>query len=164
MPRNVSRPNVIERRMSRFLREPPSVKSAVQVIVVSTAVVVVGGGIAVRLLDSGEYPNVWVGMWLALQTVATVGYGDVAPAHPSGRLVAVLLMLYGVAFLTVIIAAITSTFIERSRSDRASPEMDDEGRAEAGIEAPLAVIEARLAEIVERLNWIDSTLRKPEGR
>ena len=70
MPR-VARPNLIEWRMSRFLREPPSVRTAAGVIVTATAIVVVGGGVAMWLLDHDEYPNVWVGMWWALQTVTT---------------------------------------------------------------------------------------------
>jgi voltage-gated potassium channel len=115
MPR-VARPNLIERRMSRFLREPPSVRTAASVIVVATAIVVVGGGVAMRLLDHDEYPNVWVGMWWALQTVTTVGYGDVTPRHTSGRIVGAFVMLEGIAFLTIIIAAITSTFVARGGS------------------------------------------------
>ena len=73
--------------MTRFLHEPPSVRGATGVIVTATAVVVAGGGVAMRLLDHAEYSNVWVGMWWALQTVTTVGYGDVTPEHVSGRIV-----------------------------------------------------------------------------
>ena len=65
--------------MTRFLREPPSVRTAASVIVVATAVVVIGSGVLMRVLDHSEYPNIWVGMWWALQTVTTVGYGDVTP-------------------------------------------------------------------------------------
>lgn len=93
--------------MSRFLREPPSVRTAARVIVTATAVVVVGGGVLMRVLDHAEYSNIWVGMWWALQTVTTIGYGDVTPQHTSGRVVAVLVMLEGIAFLTIVIAAIT---------------------------------------------------------
>ena len=46
-------------------------------------------------------------MWWAMQTVTTVGYGDVTPRHTSGRIVAVFVMLEGIAFLTIVIAAIT---------------------------------------------------------
>src|SRR5437868_1202398 len=84
--RRSSRPNPIERRMSRFLREPPSIRIAASVIVTATALVVVGGGVLIRVIDHAEYSNVWVGMWWSLQTVTTVGYGDVTPAHRSGRL------------------------------------------------------------------------------
>ena len=68
--------NLIERRLERFLREPPSVRNAAGVIVIATLVVVVGAGVAISLIDSEEYSNVGIGMWWALQTVTTVGYGD----------------------------------------------------------------------------------------
>src|SRR5262245_22674776 len=106
--------NVIERRLDRFLREPPSVRSAAGVIVLATAVVVVGGGVLIRLIDSEEYPSVGVGMWWALQTVTTVGYGDVTPTHFTGRLVGALVMLEGIAFIAIVTAAITSSFITRA--------------------------------------------------
>jgi len=143
MPR-VARPNLIERRMTRFLREPPSVRTAASVIVTATAIVVVGGGVAMWLLDHDEYPNVWVGMWWALQTVTTVGYGDVTPTHTSGRIVGTFVMLEGIAFLTIIIAAITSTFVARAEAEREAAEAKDEDRAEERIEAALDDVRARL--------------------
>jgi voltage-gated potassium channel len=96
--------NVIERRLERFLREPPSVRNAAGVIVVATAGVVVGGGVLIRLIDPEEYSSVGVGMWWALQTVTTVGYGDVTPTHVSGRLVGALVMLEGTAFIAIVTA------------------------------------------------------------
>ena len=71
--RDVPRPRLIERRMTRFLREPVSVRNAANVIVVATAVVVVVSGVGMSVLDRGEYPNVGRGMWWALQTVTSVG-------------------------------------------------------------------------------------------
>jgi hypothetical protein len=44
--------------MSRFLREPPSVRMAASVIVIATAAVVIGGGVLMRLADQEEYSNV----------------------------------------------------------------------------------------------------------
>src|SRR6185503_17731437 len=68
----VARFNVIERRLERFLQEPASVRNAVGVIVVATILVVVGGGVLIRVLDPDEYADIWTGMWWALQTVTTV--------------------------------------------------------------------------------------------
>ena len=110
----MARWNVIERRLERFLREPPSARNAAAVIVVATALVVVGGGVLIRLLDHEEYPNIGIGMWWALQTVTTVGYGDVTPTHVSGKLVGALVMLEGTAFIAIITAVITSTFVARA--------------------------------------------------
>jgi voltage-gated potassium channel len=151
MPR-VARPNLVERRMSRFLREPPSVRTAASVIVTATAIVVVAGGVAMRLLDQDEYPNVWVGMWWAMQTVTTVGYGDVTPAHTSGRIVAAFVMLEGIAFLTIIIAAITSTFVARAAAERQAANEDTDERTEAAFDdlrARLDRVEAMLSRLTE---------------
>src|SRR6476646_12148963 len=103
--------------MSKFLREPPSIRMAASVIVTATAHVLVGGGVLIRVLDHSEYPDIWVGMWWALQTVTTVGYGDVTPKHSSGRIVASFVMLEGIAFLAIVTAAITSTFVARAERE-----------------------------------------------
>lgn len=130
--------------MSRFLREPPSVRTAARVIVTATAAVVVLGGVLMRVLDHDEYRNIWVGMWWAVQTVTTVGYGDVTPRRTSGRIVAVFVMLEGIAFLTIVIAAITSTFVARAAKEREVAQAADEDAAQTRIEASLERIEHRL--------------------
>ena len=137
--------------MTRFLREPPSVRTAAGVIVTATTVVVVAGGVVMRLLDHAEYSNVWVGMWWALQTVTTVGYGDVTPKNPSGRIVAILVMLQGIAFLAITTAAITSTFVARASKERERAQAADEDDAEVRIEARLLSIDQRLDRVEKML-------------
>lgn len=137
--------------MSRFLREPPSVRTAARVIVTVTAVVVVVGGVLMRVLDHDEYPNIWVGMWWALQTVTTVGYGDVTPRNPSGRIIAAFVMLEGIAFLTIVVAAITSTFVARAAKEREVAQAADEDAAEVRVEARLDGIEQRLDRLEQML-------------
>ena len=122
--------NPIERRLNRFLRNPASVRGAMGVIAVATVVVVVAGGALMRLIDHPEYSTIWVGMWWAIQTVTTVGYGDVTPKNPAGRIVAAFVMLEGVAFLAIITAAITSTFVQRASQIR-SPDEGAEGRGQS---------------------------------
>ena len=145
-------PNLVESRMSKFLREPPSVRLAASVIVTATSLVVVGGGALIRVFDHKEYASIWVGMWWALQTVTTVGYGDVTPKEPIGRLIASLVMLEGIAFLAIITAAITSTFVARAQTERAQAE----GAEEAAFEAR---IEGRLDELDGRFDRLESMLR-----
>ena len=137
----------LERRFSRLLREPPSLRLATGVIVSATAVVLAGSGILIWALDHDEYPNIWVGMWWALQTVTTVGYGDVSPTKPSGRIIATFVMLYGVAFVTIFVAAITSIFVARAAAERGIAE----DQAEQRIEAKLDVIDDRLGRLEELL-------------
>jgi voltage-gated potassium channel len=148
----MARLNVIERRMTRFLKEPPSVRTAAGVIVTATTVVVIGGGVLIRLLDHGEYSDIWVGMWWALQTVTTVGYGDVTPKDPSGRIIAAFVMLQGIAFLAITTAAITSTFVARATKERDMAHAADEDDAEVRIEARLEGIDQRLARLEKMLS------------
>ena len=138
--------------MTRFLSEPPSVRTAAAVIVTATTVVVVAGGVLMRLLDHGEYSDVWVGMWWALQTVTTVGYGDVTPKNPTGRIIAALAMLQGIAFLAVTTAAITSTFVARASKEREKARAADEDDAEVRIEARLVSIDQRLDRLERMLS------------
>ena len=125
----MGRLNLIERRLERFTREPPSVRNATGVIVIATTVVVVGAGVLIRLIDREEYPDVGVGMWWALQTITTVGYGDVTPSQVGGRLVGAGLMLWGTAFIAIVTAAITSSFVARATREhdaaRARTELSD---------------------------------------
>ncbi|HSS80470.1 MAG TPA: potassium channel family protein [Gaiellaceae bacterium] len=146
-------PNLVERRMSKFLREPPSVRLAASVIVTATALVVVGGGVLMRVFDHEEYSSIWVGMWWALQTVTTVGYGDVTPKEPNGRLIASIVMLEGIAFLAIITAAITSTFVARAQSERDLAE----GAEEAAFETR---IEGRLDEFDGRFDQLEAMMRE----
>jgi voltage-gated potassium channel len=125
----MGRLNPIERRLERLMREPPTIQSAAGVIVTATVAVVVVAGVVISLIDNDEYPNVGLGMWWALQTITTVGYGDVTPADLEGRLVAAVVMLQGVAFVAIITAVITSTFIARAtrqaEETRAKDELSD---------------------------------------
>jgi voltage-gated potassium channel len=149
---NAPRPNLIERRMSKFLREPPSVRIAASVIVTATALVVIGGGILIRVLDHKEYSNVWVGMWWALQTVTTVGYGDVTPKETIGRLVGAFVMLEGIAFLAILTAAITSTFVARAEREQQQRSRTDEA------------LQARFDELDGRFDRLESMLSDLERR
>jgi voltage-gated potassium channel len=49
---------------------------------------------------------------------AGIGYGDVTPKEPSGRIVAGVVMLEGVALLAITTAVITSTFVTRAARER----------------------------------------------
>jgi voltage-gated potassium channel len=122
----VGRLNIVERRIARFMREPPSMRAAAGVIVAATAVIVVAAGVLIRFLDPDEYPSIGVGLWWAVQTVTTVGYGDVTPTQLGGRLVAAAVMLQGIAFVAIITAVITSTFVARATREYEAARMQDE--------------------------------------
>jgi voltage-gated potassium channel Kch len=148
---------LVERQMTRFLHKPVSVRAAASVIVTATSVVVVVGGVLIRVLDPHEFPNIWLGMWWALQTATTVGYGDVTPKDVGGRIVAAFVMLEGVAFLAIITAAITSNFVARAQRERGAAEVGAEEKEEERLEARFDDLDARL----DRLEAMLGKLTKP---
>ena len=161
---SVPRPNLVERRLSRFLREPVSVRSAASVIVVATAVIVVVSGVAIRVLDRDEYGSVWEGMWWAMQTVTTVGYGDVTPENVAGRFVAGAVMLAGVALVAIVTAAVTSSFVARAQEQRGADDATEDDLAEQRLDAGLQDITARLERVERMLGAISDQSRSAGGR
>ena len=129
-----------------LLRDSLTARRAAGIIAAFTVVVTVAGGILERVLDHQEYPTIGRGLWFALQTVTTVGYGDVTPQRAVGRFIASVVMLSGIGFLAVITAAVTATLVESSRRRFAAQADVDEARQLGRIDQRLARIEATLAE------------------
>ncbi len=125
-----------------LLRESLTARRAAGIIAGFTVLITIAGGILERLADHREFPTIGRGLWFALQTVTTVGYGDVTPKQADGRFIAAVLMLAGIGFLAVITASVTASLVEGSRRrfvDRS--EMDVARRLEE-ISDRLARIEA----------------------
>ena len=118
--------NIVERRVTRFVQEPPTVRGATAVIVSATFVVVVGAGVLMTVIDNAEFPDIGIGLWWAVQTVTTVGYGDVAPKDVGGRLLGAFVMLEGTAFIAIVTAVITSSFISRAQAERDAVQRSDD--------------------------------------
>jgi hypothetical protein len=104
-------------RAKRFLNNTPTVRSAASVIVAANTAIVFVAALAMWLFDRRDFPHFGPSLWWAAQTVTTVGYGDVTPKNAVGRIVGVIVMLQGVAFLAVITATITSAFVARAQHE-----------------------------------------------
>ena len=67
-------------------------------------------GAGVFLLERGVNPSfkeVNDGLWWAFVTLTTVGYGDIVPITPAGRILAVMTMLFGITLYSLMIANLT---------------------------------------------------------
>jgi voltage-gated potassium channel len=102
-----------------------------------------------RLVDPGTFDSVWLGMWWAIQTVTTVGYGDVVPGSTVGKVIAGFLMLGGLSLFAVVTGAITSAFVaERQRDmmgedDPVSKKLDEVTTKLDALQADIARLERR---------------------
>jgi voltage-gated potassium channel len=137
--------SVLERLQGR----PLTARRAGRAVAVVTILVTLVSGVAMWLVDREEFPNIWLGLWWAVQTVTTVGYGDIAPTHPGGRVIAALVMVSGIGFLTIVTATISAIFIENARRRLQG---ESEGR-----------VHERLDGIAERLERIERALEGTPG-
>jgi voltage-gated potassium channel len=117
------------------------------------AVAVVLAGTIVHRTEPEEFPTYGDGVWWGFVTVSTVGYGDFVPDTGTGRVVAVLLMMVGVALLGTVAASLSSFLAELRRERRAAGETEGEPVTE----------EDRLADTLEQLRAEIAALREQIG-
>ncbi len=142
--------------MDSMLTEPVSVRRALQAIVAGTIAVVVGSALLMTVLDHREYKSYGRGLWWAIQTVTTVGYGDVTPRFVSGRLVAAAVMLWGAGFLAILTATITSTFVARAEREYQARAAASEAESDQQLDTRLDDLDARLERIEQALTRLAS--------
>ena len=138
----------LERWLDRQLARTKDPRHAALVIAVVTTSITIVAGLLMTVVDRSNFPSLGSGMWWAVQTVTTVGYGDHVPTTVGGQLLAALVMLLGIGFVTVITAAITSSFVTRSRLEQ---QLSDDGASSTeqfrSIQEQLERIEAALGKL-----------------
>ena len=144
-PASTDAPGKVPLTARLVLHDSLTARKAAAIIAAFTVAITLAGGFLERLLDHKEYPTIGRGLWFALQTVTTVGYGDVTPRDSVGRFIAAVVMLSGIGFLAVITAAATASLIETSRRRFAA-------QAEAAEARQLDQIDRRLARIERALD------------
>lgn len=132
-----------------------------------TTLLIACGALAITDAERGQphstITNFGDGLWWAVTTMTTVGYGDSYPATTTGRLVAVVLMLAGIALLGVVTATLASWLVER---------VTEAGEAEqAATRAQVHELSVQIARLEERLTLAatasptrhESTSPEPRG-
>ncbi len=71
-----------------------------------------------RDLDGSNIKNFGDGLWWAITTVTTVGYGDRFPTTTEGRFLAVGLMIMGISLMGVITASVASWFVKMGQNEK----------------------------------------------
>jgi voltage-gated potassium channel len=109
-------------------------------------------------------------LWWTMTTISTVGYGDRYPVTWQGRLVAVSLMVAGIALLGTVTASIAAWFVEKIReADAAAAEDVEEAIEQAAQEVTGAerVTQVELTEVLTELRSLRESverLRAPGGQ
>jgi voltage-gated potassium channel len=97
---------------------------------------VLGGGAAFAAVEKEQHLSAWDGVWWAITTVTTVGYGRPFVTTDGGRIIAICLMVTGIGFVAVLTAAAAERFVRSRREvERA--------------------IEHQLEEVIRRLDAIE---------
>lgn len=91
---------------------------AVYLVATFWAIAVLAFGVVERLVDPETFHSIWLGIWWAVETVTTVGYGDIVPNQTAGKIIAAFLMVGGLSLIAVVTAAITSGFVSRADAQR----------------------------------------------
>ena len=74
--------------------------------------------ISERTVEGSNIKTFSDGLWWAVTTVTTVGYGDRYPTTTEGRLLAVLLMITGISLVGVITASVAAWFVNLSQDEK----------------------------------------------
>jgi voltage-gated potassium channel Kch len=143
---------LIERR-ARRIANARSVTLGLAVTFVGLAFV---GAIVMWIVDKQDFSSFGLAVWWALQTVTTVGYGDVVPTTDVGRFVGGIEMVLGVSFIAFLTAAVTSAVVQRGQ---VSADEAERARAEQDLQTiidAIGEIKDAIATVDKRLDDIES--------
>jgi voltage-gated potassium channel len=110
------------------------------IVTVAVVLVLVAGALA-RLVEPEVFTSLGLAYWWAITTVTTVGYGDVVPQDPGGRIVGALLMLTGLSLIPTLTSVIVSTLISKRTQEQTRAFADELAKSTASLER----VEERLA-------------------
>jgi voltage-gated potassium channel len=105
-------------RLDRRARKAIANRRVFPYLALMTALIGFGIGVVMRLIDGKDFHSYGDGIWWAIVTLGTVGYGDIVPTTPWGRFLGSVVIVVGVTFLSFLTATVTSLFVSREQEDR----------------------------------------------
>jgi len=129
-----------------------------EILLISLVLVVLSADLflIVERTPDSLFKNFPDALWFSVVTVATVGYGDIFPKTPAGRILAVLLIIFGVSVFGIVTASISSYLVEK---DTEKERKDERERMEKLAEDEHR-IESRLVEMVAKEDLIERKIEE----
>jgi voltage-gated potassium channel len=131
------------RRESRWIERAVGSNRILLSLASVTLTLSAAAGLLMHWIDEEAFPTVGTGIWWAVVTFSTVGYGDYVPTEGLARVVAGVTMVLAITFIAVFTALVTSTLVAQAQ------------RREQAQRPP---IDETLARIEDRLERIERTL------
>jgi len=100
-----------------------------------------------RKRNTRRFATLGDGLWWALVTLATVGYGDIVPHTGWGRVIGSAVIILGVTFLSLLTAIVTSYFVSADQDARMAEVEALRGATDDSTRALLEELSGRLAAI-----------------
>ena len=117
-------------------------------------ITLIGGGTAFASVE--KEPTAWDGIWWAITTMTTVGYGDVPVTTNAGRVIAIIVMVVGIGFGTLVIGAISERFVapsvEREVEEAQQEAVEEFQDLDAEVLRELRAMSARLQQLETALH------------
>lgn len=131
-----------------------------------TALLILCGALAITDAERSQ-PGATItsfldGLWWAVTTMTTVGYGDTYPTTTTGRVVAVVLMLGGIALLGVVTATLASWLVERVSEANEAEQAATRAQV-ASLSAQVASLEQLLRSALEAPSTLGDPAEPPES-
>lgn len=150
---------LIRGRVARRLAEGVTSAEGLRNVALLTLITVGLGGVAFAEVEPGV--DVGDGIYWAVTTVTTTGYGDIVPTTEAGKGLAMYVMLIGAAFLAVLTGAIAQRFIGRWRQDGGDGEGSAATATTGGRGDDLVLV--KLDELGERIAQLERAVTRQRG-
>lgn len=96
-------------------------------VLCTTGILIVCASFAISILEHKSFGDA---IWWSIVTTTTVGYGDISPVTTAGRVIAIILMIFGVGLIGMLTGTITTFFVDRAHEKDILDDVSDSGSCE----------------------------------
>ena len=141
-------------RLARLFRLAPLARrlfslEGLRYVALLALLTVLGGGAAFAAVE--KHTSTWAGVWWAVTTITTVGYGDITPKTVSGRVIGIAVMLVGIGFVAALTGAVAQRFLA-SQIEEVEEAVDEVEATDVEVLAELREVRSRLDRLEARLS------------